>query len=66
MLTTWNRKTKELLIDFRKKGSGHLPLIINNMPIQQVDTQRFPGFNISVDLTLVQFKAKPIGGLTEC
>lgn len=37
-------KTKELVMDIRKKKVDHSPLLINNIQIQQVEYHRFLGF----------------------
>lgn len=43
-------KTKEVVIDFRRHKEDHLPLAINNIEVQRVDSYRFLGINISSSL----------------
>ena len=43
-------KTKELIVDFRKKKTQILPLIINNQDVEIVDCFKFLGTTISRDL----------------
>ena len=58
-LTSWceennlllnSSKTKELIVDFRKKPTPILPITINNEPIELVDSFKFLGTRISNDL----------------
>lgn len=59
-LTTWCtennltlniKKTKELIIDFRKKQTVHTPLHINGEIVERVSSFKFLGTHISEDLS---------------
>lgn len=45
------KKTKELIIDFRRKQEQHPPLFINGEEVERVSSFKFLGTNISDDLT---------------
>ena len=44
-------KTKELIVDFRKKGGTHTPIHINGMVVERVTNFKFLGVHISDDLS---------------
>ena len=44
-------KTKELVIDFRRTLHKHIPLCINNLPVQIVQSTKFLGTHITDDLS---------------
>ncbi len=45
-------KTKELIVDFRKRQQRHYtPLMISRTPVERVSRFKYLGVNISVDLT---------------
>ncbi|XP_049924041.1 uncharacterized protein LOC126404710 [Epinephelus moara] len=50
-LTLNIKKTKELIIDFRKKQDVHLPLYINGERVERVPSFKFLGTHITEDLT---------------
>lgn len=39
--TTYVEKTKEVIVDFRKSQPCHSPLLINNRPVEVVDSTKF-------------------------
>eukprot|EP00061_Rhincodon_typus_P008978 g32070.t1 len=43
-------KTKELIIDFKKKGGEHAPIYINRTEIERVKSIKFLGVAITDDL----------------
>ncbi|KAM9816502.1 uncharacterized protein ACBT44_010814 isoform 1-T1 [Syngnathus typhle] len=60
LLTTWCRdnnlllnvdKTKEIVVDFRKGRTQHLPLIIDGAVVERVSSAKFLGVHISEDLS---------------
>ncbi|KAM9834861.1 protein ABHD18 isoform 1-T3 [Syngnathus typhle] len=60
LLTTWCRdnnlllnvdKTKEIVVDFRKGHTQHLPLTIDGAVVERVSSARFLGVHISEDLS---------------
>ncbi|KAM9802280.1 uncharacterized protein ACBT44_014616 [Syngnathus typhle] len=55
LLTTWCRdnisKTKEIVVDFRKDHTQHLPLTIDGAVVERVSSTRFLGVHISEDLS---------------
>ncbi|XP_068506162.1 uncharacterized protein [Syngnathus scovelli] len=60
LLTTWCRdnnlllnvnKTKEIIVDFRKGHTTHLPLIIDGAVVERVSCTKFLGVHISEDLS---------------
>eukprot|EP00061_Rhincodon_typus_P001952 g16236.t1 len=44
-------KTKELIINFRKKGGEHAPIYINGIEVDRVKNIRFLGVTITDDLS---------------
>ncbi|XP_049579031.2 uncharacterized protein [Syngnathus scovelli] len=61
LLTTWCRdnnlllnvnKTKEIIVDFRKGHTTHLPLIIDGAVVERVSCTKFLGVHISEDLLI--------------
>ncbi len=44
-------KTKEIIVDFRKKQHRHTPLIINNTVVEVVSSVKFLGVQITASLT---------------
>eukprot|EP00061_Rhincodon_typus_P004944 g23780.t1 len=44
-------KTKELIIDFRKKGREHAPIYINGAVVERVDSIKFLGVMITNNLS---------------
>eukprot|EP00061_Rhincodon_typus_P005269 g24571.t1 len=44
-------KTKELIIDFRKKGREHIPICINRTEVERVKSIKFPRVTITDDLS---------------
>ena len=44
-------KTKEIVVDFRKKQPSHTPLLINNAAVERVSSTRFLGVQITDTLT---------------
>jgi hypothetical protein len=60
LLTTWCRdnnlllnvsKTKEIVVDFRRGHTQHLPLTINGAVVERVRSTKFLGVHISEDLS---------------
>ncbi|KAM9825158.1 uncharacterized protein ACBT44_005959 [Syngnathus typhle] len=60
LLTTWCRdnnlllnvdKTKEIVVDFRKGHTQHLPLTIDGAVVERVSSAKFLGVHISEDLS---------------
>eukprot|EP00061_Rhincodon_typus_P008364 g30901.t1 len=47
-------KTKELIIDFRKKGGEHALIYINGQEIERMDSVKFLGVTISDKLSTVK------------
>ena len=45
------KKTKELIVDFRKKAGTHIPIHINGMEVERVASFKFLGVHISEDLS---------------
>eukprot|EP00061_Rhincodon_typus_P013521 g39931.t1 len=45
-------KTKELIIDFRKKGGEHTPIYIDGTEVERVKSINFLGVTITDDLSL--------------
>lgn len=43
-------KTKEVIVDSRRKHKDPLPLVINNTEVQRADSHKFLGVNISSTL----------------
>ncbi|KAK0137544.1 Serine protease inhibitor A3L [Merluccius polli] len=48
------KKTKEVIIDFRKKRPTHTPLYIDGAAVETVETIKFLGVHISSDLSWTQ------------
>eukprot|EP00061_Rhincodon_typus_P001029 g13515.t1 len=46
-------KTKELIIDFRKKGGGLTPIYINGTEAERVDSVKFLGMTITDNLSWI-------------
>ncbi len=44
-------KTKELIVDFRKRQQPYTPLMISGTPVERVSSFKYLGVNISDDLT---------------
>eukprot|EP00061_Rhincodon_typus_P012493 g38258.t1 len=44
-------KTKELIIDFRKKGGEHVPIYINETEVEKMKSIKFLGVTITDDLS---------------
>eukprot|EP00061_Rhincodon_typus_P016036 g44038.t1 len=44
-------KTKELIIDFRKKGAEHAPIYINGAEVKKVESVKFLGVTITNNLS---------------
>ncbi|KAF0039088.1 hypothetical protein F2P81_009572 [Scophthalmus maximus] len=47
------KKTKELIVDFRKKGGTHTPIRINGTDVERVSRFKFLGVHISKDLSWI-------------
>ena len=47
-------KTKEMIVDFRRKRPHHTPLHINNSTVEKVSSTKFLGVQITEDLTWSQ------------
>lgn len=43
------KKTKELIIDFTRRGGGHVPLLINGETVERVTSFKFLGVHMSED-----------------
>uniref|UniRef100_A0AAQ6IKW0 Alkylated DNA repair protein AlkB homologue 8 N-terminal domain-containing protein n=1 Tax=Anabas testudineus TaxID=64144 RepID=A0AAQ6IKW0_ANATE len=50
-LTLNTDKTKEMIVDMRKKSSTHQPLFIRELEVERVSSFKYLGVNISEDLT---------------
>ena len=44
-------KTKEMLVDYMKKGTEHTPILINGAVVEQVESFKFLGVHINNKLT---------------
>ncbi len=44
-------KTKELVVDFRRQSREHTPITIDKTPVERVNSFKFLGVHITVDLT---------------
>ena len=45
------RKTKELIVDYRKRRAEQAPININEAVVERVETLKFLGFHITNDLS---------------
>ena len=45
------KKTREIIVDFRRSKSNHLPLLINNEEVQRVTEFKFLGVWVNDDLS---------------
>ena len=44
-------KTKEMTVDYRKRRTGHIPILINGAVVEQVESFKFLGVHINNELT---------------
>jgi hypothetical protein len=44
-------KTKEMIVDYRKRRTEHAPILINGAPVKQVESFMFLGIHITNKLT---------------
>ena len=44
-------KTKEIIVDYRKKRTEHAPILINGAAVEQVESFKFLGVHITNKLT---------------
>jgi hypothetical protein len=44
-------KTKEMIVDYRKKRTEHAPILIDGAVVEQVESFKFLGFHITNKLT---------------
>ena len=44
-------KTKEMIMDYRKRGTEHAPILINRAVVEQVESFKFLGVHITNKLT---------------
>ena len=44
-------KTKEMIVDYRKKRTGHAPILIDGAAVEQVENFKFLGVHITNKLT---------------
>eukprot|EP00061_Rhincodon_typus_P010757 g35287.t1 len=45
------RRTKELIVDFRKKGGEHTPIYINGAEVERLEGLKFFGVTITENLS---------------
>ena len=41
-------KTKEMIVDYRKRRAGYAPILINEAVVEQVESFKFHGVHITV------------------
>ncbi|KAM9419279.1 uncharacterized protein ACWYII_022498 [Salvelinus alpinus] len=51
MNATWSDKTKEMIVDYRKKRTEHAPILIKGAAVEQVESFKFLGVHITNKLT---------------
>ena len=44
-------KTKEMIVDYRKKRTKHSPILIDGVAVEQVESFKFLGVHITIKLT---------------
>jgi hypothetical protein len=47
-------KTKEMIVDYRKRRTEHAPIVIDEAVVEQVESFKFLGFHITNKLFMVQ------------